>query len=32
LNNAAKVAKLFGPGLAVESFEAQLLSMVGTKS
>jgi glycosyltransferase involved in cell wall biosynthesis len=32
LNNAAKVAELFGPGLAVESFEAQLLSMVGAKS
>ena len=31
LNNAAKVAELFGPGLAVESFEAQLLAMVGTK-
>jgi glycosyltransferase involved in cell wall biosynthesis len=30
--NAAKVAKLFGPGLAVESFEAQLLSMVRAKS
>ena len=28
LNNAAKVAELLGPGLAVESFEAQLLSMV----
>jgi len=32
LNNAAKVAELFGPGLAVESFETQLLSMVGAKS
>jgi glycosyltransferase involved in cell wall biosynthesis len=32
LNNAAKVAELFGPGLAVESFEAQLLSMVRAKS
>jgi len=31
LNNAVKVAELFGPGLAVESFEAQLLAMVGTK-
>jgi glycosyltransferase involved in cell wall biosynthesis len=31
-NNAAKVAELFGPGLAVKSFEAQLLSIVGTKS
>jgi glycosyltransferase involved in cell wall biosynthesis len=30
-NNAAKVAELFGAGLAVESFEAQLLSMVRTK-
>jgi glycosyltransferase involved in cell wall biosynthesis len=28
LNNAAKVAELFGSGLAVESFETQLLSMV----
>jgi len=27
-NNAAKVAELFEPGLAVESFETQLLSMV----
>jgi glycosyltransferase involved in cell wall biosynthesis len=32
LNNAAKVAELFGAGLAVESFEAQLLSIVRTKS
>jgi len=32
LNNAAKVAKLFGPGLAVKSFEAQLLSVVEAKS
>jgi len=32
LNNAAKVAELFGPGLAVESFETQLLEIVGTKS
>jgi hypothetical protein len=32
LNNAAKVAKLFGPGFAVKSFEAQLLSMVRAKS
>jgi glycosyltransferase involved in cell wall biosynthesis len=32
LNNAAKVAELFGPGLAVESFGAQLLSMVRAKS
>jgi glycosyltransferase involved in cell wall biosynthesis len=32
LNNAAKIAELFGPGLAVESFEAQLLSMVRAKS
>jgi glycosyltransferase involved in cell wall biosynthesis len=32
LNNAAKVAELFGLGLAVESFEAQLLSMVRAKS
>jgi glycosyltransferase involved in cell wall biosynthesis len=31
LNNAAKVAELFGPGLAVESFETQLLAMMGTK-
>jgi glycosyltransferase involved in cell wall biosynthesis len=31
-NNAAKVAKLFEPGLAVESFEAQLLSMVRAQS
>jgi glycosyltransferase involved in cell wall biosynthesis len=31
-NNAAKVAELFGAGLAVESFEAQLLSIVGSKS
>jgi len=31
-NNAAKVAKLFGPGFAVESFEAQLLSMVRAQS
>jgi len=30
--NAAKVAELFGPGLAVKSFETQLLAMVGTKS
>jgi glycosyltransferase involved in cell wall biosynthesis len=32
LNNAAKVAKLFGPGLAVKSFEAQLLSVMEAKS
>jgi glycosyltransferase involved in cell wall biosynthesis len=32
LNNAAKVAELFGPGFAAESFEAQLLSIVRTKS
>ena len=31
-NNAAKVAELFGPGLAVKSFETQLLAMVRTKS
>jgi hypothetical protein len=31
-NNAAKVAELFANGLAVESFEAQLLSIVRTKS
>jgi glycosyltransferase involved in cell wall biosynthesis len=31
LDNAAKVAELLGAGLAVESFEAQLLSMVRTK-
>ena len=30
-NNAAKVAELFAPGLAVKSFEAQLLSMVEAK-
>jgi glycosyltransferase involved in cell wall biosynthesis len=32
LNNAAKVAELFGPRLAVESFETQLLSIMRTKS
>jgi len=31
-SNAVKVAELFAPGLAVKSFEAQLLSMVGAKS
>jgi glycosyltransferase involved in cell wall biosynthesis len=31
-NNAAKVAELFGPGLAVKSFETKLLAMVRTKS
>jgi len=31
-NNAAKVAEIFANGLAVESFEAQLLSIVRTKS
>jgi glycosyltransferase involved in cell wall biosynthesis len=31
-NNAAKVAETFANGLAVESFEAQLLSIVRTKS
>jgi glycosyltransferase involved in cell wall biosynthesis len=31
LTNAVKVAELFAPGLAVKSFEAQLLSMVRAK-
>jgi glycosyltransferase involved in cell wall biosynthesis len=31
-SNAVNVAELFAPGLAVKSFEAQLLSMVGAKS
>ena len=31
-SNAVKVAELFAPGLAVESFEAQLISMVRAQS